>query len=167
MQSNGFTLRRFVDVVHDADLRFIEVMASKMANMTAEDDRLLSKKECDGTLLDNELRSFIRKSHIGVTQESVDKLEIAFACFDLLNALGHHAYWRSDRNVNVVGFRELAVQPTSAAILKQWAVNFRKAPKGANPFAPNITPTDCEGIEPRTWNSWWCADSRTLNCCIV
>ena len=145
----------FVDIVHDADLRFIEALATKMTHMTAEDDRLLGKEEDDGFLLDDELRSFITKTHIGVSQESVDKLELAYACFDLLNALGHHAYWRSDRNVNVAGFRDLALRPEAADVLKQWATNFRKAPKGSNPFAPEVTPTKSEGIEPNLWNNWW------------
>lgn len=149
------TTRRFVDVVHDADLRFIEVLASKMAHMTAEDDRLSGKDEDDGLLLDDELRSFIKKSHIGVSQDCVDKLELAFSTFYLLNTLGHHAYWRSDSNVNVVGFRDLATQPASAAILKQWAKNLKQARKSTNPFAPNVTPTDVEGIDPSIWNSWW------------
>lgn len=157
-------VRRFVDVVHDADLRFVEVLASKMTHMTADDDRLIGKANDDGLLLDDELRSFVKKSHIGVSQDCVDKLELAFATFYLLNTLGHHAYWRSDSNVNVVGFRDLASKPASAAILKQWARNLKQAKMSTNPFAPNITPTDVDGIDHSIWNSWWYVASSIVVC---
>ena len=53
----------------------------------------------------------LRKPTTGVTQTEVDQLELAFACFDLLTALGHHFFWRADIKIDIVGFRSLAANP--------------------------------------------------------
>lgn len=145
----------FVSLVHDTDLRFVECMAKKMTKMTAEDDRLLGKATDDSKLLDDELIGLASRPEIGVSQKSVDRLELAFACFDLLSALGHHAFWRSDGRVNVVGFRDLASNTTARTTLRQWAANFKKERRLNNPFAGHIAPTDSEGISTNVWNAWW------------
>lgn len=148
----------FVDLVHDADLRFVENMANKMTTMTADDDRLLSKTEDDAFCLDDELRSMAssNQNEMGITQEQIDQLEMAFATYDLLTALGHHAFWRSDNDIDPPGFRDLATDPKACSALRRWAGNYREEKKRTgNPFAPNCAPTTHPGIDQKTWNSWW------------
>lgn len=145
----------FVNLVHDTDLRFVECMAKKMTKMTAEDDRLAGKTFDDGQLLDDELRELASKPDVGVSQKNVDRLELAYACFDLLSALGHHAFWKTDGRINSVGFRDLATNPQACTTLRIWAANFKKDRKLGNPFAEHIAPTESDGIGTNVWNVWW------------
>lgn len=127
-----------------------------MTNMSADDDKLTSKKTADGKLLDDELREYMQKPHACVSEEDIDKLELAFATFDLLTQLGHHAFWRSDRNVIVVGFRELASDPAAVTTLKKWAEAYKKGKKqGKDPFDSGIVPSDDKSISQDIWQSWW------------
>mmetsp|Transcript_8246 Transcript_8246/g.25506 ORF Transcript_8246/g.25506 Transcript_8246/m.25506 type:complete len:1584 (-) Transcript_8246:1211-5962(-) len=148
----------FVDLIHEADLCFVENMANKMTTMTAEDDRLLSKTEDDELCLDDELREMAasKPDVMRITQEEIDQLELAFAMFDLLTALGHPGFWRTDHSLNVTGFRELASNTEACEALRLWAKNFKKERKrSGNPFAPNCAPTSHKGIDQVTWNGWW------------
>ena len=147
----------FVDVIHDSDLRFVEALASKMIFMNANDDRLSGKKTDDGELLDEDLKNFRKRPFVGISKEDVDKLELAFACFDLLTKLGHHAFWRSDRDVSVVGFRELSANSSASATLKKWAATWKIAKKkgATDPFDHDICPTDDPSIPQEVWMSWW------------
>eukprot|EP00634_Sargassococcus_sp_CCMP2135_P009750 CAMPEP_0198653902 /NCGR_PEP_ID=MMETSP1467-20131203/7348_1 /TAXON_ID=1462469 /ORGANISM="unid. sp., Strain CCMP2135" /LENGTH=1651 /DNA_ID=CAMNT_0044389879 /DNA_START=6 /DNA_END=4961 /DNA_ORIENTATION=+ len=150
----------FVDLVHDSDLRFIEAMAAKMSTMKADDDRLLGKEADDGLLLDDELRALAKDEQgMDIKQDHVDRLELAFATFDLLSALGHHAFWRNDgKTIGVVQFRDLANDAYASAGLKQWAANFKEEKKrSGNPFAADVAPTSVEGIAKETWQSWMTA----------
>mmetsp|Transcript_8245 Transcript_8245/g.25499 ORF Transcript_8245/g.25499 Transcript_8245/m.25499 type:complete len:1624 (-) Transcript_8245:637-5508(-) len=146
----------FVDVVHDSDLKFIELMAKKMTHMSADEDKLTSKKNGDGCLLDQELREYTKKPLACINDEDIEKLELAFATFDLLTQLGHHAFWRSDRNVSVVGFRELASDPAAVKVLKQWAEAYKKGRKqGRDPFDSDVVPSEDPAISQDIWQSWW------------
>ncbi|KAJ1449656.1 hypothetical protein M885DRAFT_86950 [Pelagophyceae sp. CCMP2097] len=104
----------FVDTVNNGDLQFVVLLAEKMSEMSASDDLLKGKKPDDPDvhlLLDDELRAFAAKPETGVVQENVDRLELSFACYDLLTALGHHFFWRADMKLDIVGFRTLASNP--------------------------------------------------------
>lgn len=148
----------FVELVHDSDLLFIENMANKMNNMTATDDILLSKEKDDGLCLDDELRAMAadKPDAIRITKAQIDQFELAYATYDLLTALGHPAFWRTDELVNVIGFRDLASNPDACDALRLWAQRFKKERKlSGNPFAATCAPTNHKGIDQATWNRWW------------
>ena len=144
----------FVNVVDQADLRFVTKMAGKMANMHAGVDTLDSSLDGD-RLFDAELRDTLETGGHGVTPEDAEQLELAFACFDLLNALGHHCFWLSDPQVKVVGFCDLAGTPKEA-VLRTWASNWVDAKKkGLHPFSPGVAPVDDPTIPRTYWDAWW------------
>lgn len=149
----------FVTLVNDSDLRFLECLSNKMDSMTADDKKLLGKSKDDGKCLDDELRALATEPDIGISQAQIDVFELAFATFELLNALGHHAFWRHDSKLNVKSFYELAGSPEAVDALLLWAANFKKEYKKsgtrASPFATNCAPTWHEGISANVWNGWW------------
>ena len=105
-------------------------------------------------LLDDELRGFVEKGDMGIDRLAVRRLELAWTCYDLLIALGHPYFWRTNsERAHVKSFYDFAGDSAAEKALRRWAVTWKK--KKGDPFQQGVAPVSDPAISPSVWRTWW------------
>ena len=108
-----------------------------------------------GVLLDDELRKFATGGTMGISRLAVRRLELAWAMYDLLIALGHPYFWRANSpDARVLSFCDLAGDSAAEKTLRRWAKAWKSKGK-PDPFMQGVAPIEDPAIGRGVWATWW------------